>query len=294
MKIINVKLIIALFLLLPMVNLQAQSLDDLLGYEPPDVLRAVHAESRDFDTYTRELHYLRRSFDTPIPFYLAYPRDKTSFKGVVLMLHGITSSKDIWWQDSGPYHRVGEYRQKLLKAGYVLVLPDSRFHGQRVYEGNFESPKKVLERQEWHRLKAMIGGSVSDFRGLLDYVQLDDRFQDLPLGVLGMSLGAIQTLLISAVDERIDFLVPVFPPVQSVSPIIDPIAPLTVASKIASPCLLLISDQDVWYSLEDGKQLFETLSCKDKTLKVLSTPHELGYSEAELVVNWIKQNTPKP
>ena len=286
------KLIIALLLLMPIANLQAETPDEQSGYQQRSTFDIEQYAVRDFGTYQREKLILRRAFDTPIPFYLAYPKEATRFKGIVLMLHGITSSKDIWWQDSGPYHRVGEYRQKLLEAGYVLVLPDSRFHGQRAYEADFESAMKILQQQEWYRLKALIAGSVQDFRGLLDYVGQDERFSGLPVGVLGMSLGAIQALAISAVDERIDFLVPVFPPVRSVSPIVDEVAPLVVASKITAPCLLLISDQDVWYTLEDGKLLYETLSCKTKSLKVLSTPHELGYSEATAVGEWVARHTP--
>lgn len=270
----------------------ADELSQLLNHETRHTAGIEQYEIEDFDTYDRELAYLRQPFAGPIPYYLAYPKDKSSWKGMVFMLHGITSSKDIWWQDSGPYHRLGEYRRELLDAGYVLVLPDSRFHGQRLHEANFESAKKLLERQEWQTLRDLIAGSVQDFRLLLDELKADEKFADLPVGVLGMSLGGIQTLAISAVDQRIEFLVPVFPPVQSVSPIVTPIAPLTVASRISAPCLLLISDQDVWYSLDDGKQLFEQLACQDKKLEVLNTPHELGYSKAKTVRQWIVAHTP--
>lgn len=285
------KAIIALFMLMPIASLQAESLEEIFSYDVPKTFDVEQYVVRDFTDYIRELRFLRQSFDDPIPFYLAYPKDLTKLKGIVLMLHGITSNKNIWWQDSGPYHLTGEYREKLLEAGYVLILPDAKFHGQRVQAANFESPMKLLQRQDWHQLKELLAGSVKDFRLLIDYIKSDERFSHLPVGVLGMSLGAIHSLEISAVDERIEFLVSVFPPVQSISPVVDTISPLSVAEMISAPCLLLISDQDVWYSLADGKKLFEMLACKEKSLNVLSTPHELGYSKAETVVQWIQKNT---
>lgn len=271
----------------------ADALQQLLSHETRNTLATEVYEVEDFNSYYRELAYLRQPFAGPIPYYLAYPKDQKRWKGIVLMLHGITSSKDIWWQGSGPYHRVGEYRRELLDAGYVLVLPDARYHGQRVHEANFESAKNLLQRQEWQTLRDLIAGSVQDFRLLLDDLQKDDKFKDLPVGVLGMSLGGIQTLALSAVDSRIDFLVPIFPPVQSVSPLVEALAPINVADNVKAPCLLLISDRDVWYTLEDGKQLFEKLGSKNKQLEVLSTPHELGYSKAAMIRRWIEANTPE-
>ncbi len=286
------KILILLFIFFAS-TVQADALQQLLSHETRNSLTTEVYEIEDFDSYYRELAYLRQPFAGPIPYYLAYPKDQKRWKGIVLMLHGITSSKDIWWQGSGPYHRLSEYRHELLDAGYVLVLPDSRFHGQRVHEANFESAKNMLQRQEWQTLRDLIAGSVQDFRLLLDNLQSDNKFKDLPVGVLGMSLGGIQTLALSAVDTRIEFLVPVFASVRSVSPLVEALAPIHVADKISAPCLLLISDQDVWYTLDDGKQLFANLSCKNKQLEVLSTPHELGYTKAAVVRQWIEANTPE-
>jgi len=241
-------------------------------------------DQEDFGGYQRSLQFLRRDFADDVPFYLAVP-NTGSIRGVVLLLHGITSSKDIWWQNEGPYSKLREYRSGLLEAGFVVVAPDARGHGQRSYMSGFDSPMKLLATQNWDGVRQLIEGSAHDFSGLIGH--LKTLYPDVPLGVLGMSLGAMQTFFLAANDGRVDFAVPVFAPIQTTSPVLDDIQPMTLAANVEVPTLLLISDQDVWYSFEDGKALYQRVAAEDKQRLILSTPHELGYSEAEKVLAWI-------
>ncbi len=241
---------------------------------------------RDFGHYTRSLRIMRRSFQDDVPFYLAVPKTEM-LKGVVFLLHGITSAKDIWWQSEGPYSKLSDYRKELLEAGYVLIVPDARYHGQRSSTGNFESPMNLLSGQQWTKLQDLLVGSVRDFRELIDYTSAE--FPDLSIGVLGMSLGAMHALILGSVETRLDFIVPIFPPIQNVSPLLNSVHPHQLAPGISLPTLLLISDQDQWYRFEDGTELYDHLAAENKKLMVLSTPHELLYSESTQVVSWIKE-----
>ncbi|MBL4681580.1 MAG: dienelactone hydrolase family protein [Pseudomonadales bacterium] len=159
------------------------------------------------------------------------------------MLHGITSSKDVWWQNEGPYGKTREYRMGLLEAGYVIVTPDARWHDQRIATADFKSPLEILGNQNWTALRSLIAGSVVDFSAILD--EVEKIYPDLPIGVLGMSLGAIHSFALATDDTRIKLAVPVFSPIQTPTDLLTDIQPMTRAKQLTVPTLLLISDQDV-------------------------------------------------
>lgn len=264
-------------------TLYGDDLSQLLGYEQREDQVVVY-DTKQFEGYSRSLMTLHRSFREPLPFYLAEPTVRP-IKGVVFLLHGITSSKEIWWQDEGPYSNLHDYKNGLLHAGYVVIAPDSRVHGQRSHLGKYESPKNLLAQQDWYGVRDLIAGSARDFRRLIDLAE--QRYPESKIGVLGMSLGALQTLVLAAADDRVDFAVPVFPPIMDLSPVLELVHPYQLAKQIKVPTLLLISDQDVWYKLEQGEALFDKIVAADKKLLILSTPHELGYSRADDVMEWI-------
>ena len=279
------RMTILLFLLVSANPALAASEIERLTHYDVDTSNVTSYVERDFETYTRSLRIMRRPFYDDVPFYLAVPKDMP-LKGIIFLLHGITSSKDIWWQGEGPYSKLSDYRKGLLEAGYIVVAPDAKYHGQRSAQVGFESPMTILSGQKWLKMQDLLTGSVKDFRALIDYTSAE--YPELPTGVLGMSLGALQTLILGSVESRLDFIVPIFPPIQKVAASLESVHPFQLASTIGIPTLLLISDRDIWYRFEDGKKLYGKLASDNKKLLVLETPHELLYSESSKVVSWIK------
>jgi len=260
---------------------------DTFAYDPwPGDIRVSQVDEKHFADVTRQQLFLSVPFAESIPFYLAFPTNR-KVTTVVLLLHGITSSKDIWWQGSGPYSKVREYREALLAAGYAVVAIDSRFHGQRSHLAGYRSPRDLATENKPHALRDQVVGSVIDFRRVIDYLQTRDEFADANFGSLGISLGAIHSIALAAADDRIAFTVPIFPPPKAPAPAWQ-VFPMGIASHTNTDTLLLLADQDEYYTLTEGKALFASFASANKQLMVLNSKHDPDITKAPEVLHWIE------
>lgn len=274
-----------------MLGAQAQNLPQF-GYDhygDGDESRAMLIDEKLFGNISRQQLVLNIPFSEAIPFYVALPKQQKITK-VVFLLHGITSSKDIWWQSSGPYSKVREYQELLLaQQGTAVVAVDARFHGQRAPQANYRSPKLLALQQKAHGLRDLVVDSVIDLRRVTDYLQTRPEFANARFGALGISLGGIHSMAFAAADKRIDFIVPIFPPPQAPAPAWS-VFPMGIASQLEASTLLLLANQDEWYSLEQGRELFSKIASKDKTLLVLTSPHDPVVTKVQTVVQWINNH----
>lgn len=101
-------------------------------------------------------------------------------KGVVIVCHGYPNNRTEMLPHALFLHR----------AGYATLLFDFRAMGES--EGEISSAGQF---------------EVEDLRGALDYLETRPDVCDLPVGVLGLSLGGAVAILTAAQDERIQALV---------------------------------------------------------------------------------------
>lgn len=139
-----------------------------------------------------------------VPGYLLLP-DAAAFKGrrpVVIALHGTGGSKD-----SG---EITNLVLKAVKAGFIGVAIDGRFHGERTRAGTGVAEYNVAIT------RAFVTGeghpfyydTVWDVMRLVDYLSTRKDVDAARIGLTGISKGGIETYFTAAADTRIAAAVP--------------------------------------------------------------------------------------
>ncbi len=102
-----------------------------------------------------------------------------------------------------------DYGVKCAQSGYLVFCPDARGMGER-RESLYESDEFLLGRScdQLANMALPLGMTVAgmwtwDLMRLLDYIQTWPPCQGQPIGCIGLSGGGLQTLYLSALDERV-------------------------------------------------------------------------------------------
>ena len=102
-----------------------------------------------------------------------------------------------------------DYGVKCAQRGYIVFCPDARGMGER-RESNYESPDLAMSRScdQLTNMALPLGITVIgmwtwDLMRLLDYIQTRPECRGQPIGCIGLSGGGLQTLYLSALDERV-------------------------------------------------------------------------------------------
>ncbi len=101
------------------------------------------------------------------------------------------------------------YGARAAQAGFVVFCPDARGFGER-REWQSDGPEKILESScfQLSHMALPLGMSVAgmwtwDLMRLLDYIEMRPESREKPMGCIGLSGGGLQTLYLSALDERV-------------------------------------------------------------------------------------------
>ncbi|MFC3199398.1 alpha/beta hydrolase family protein [Parapedobacter deserti] len=222
-----------------------------------------------------------------VPGYLALPRNRSHPYPIVLLLHGLTGSKENWWE---PNTTLGKLTEQLLASGYAVLTLDAEFHGERSGNNPFESPVAILENEWFVCFRDMMIQSVIDYRRALDYLATREDVDASKVGMIGNSMGGVMTFILSAVDARIDAAV------SCVSPIVDvpylPTGVLNFAPYISeTPLLMLMGEKDERnYSVPLARQLHNLIACPNKKLVFFDSGHTLPPEWIYIATNWLAKN----
>jgi dienelactone hydrolase len=139
-----------------------------------------------------------------VPGYLLLPdtRQFTGKRPVVIALHGTGGSKD-----SG---QIAELVLKAVRAGFIGVAIDGRFHGERVAPGGGgnayeDAIARAFASGQGH---PFYYDTVWDVMRLIDYLQTRNDVDGSRIGLTGISKGGIETYLTAAADPRVAAAVP--------------------------------------------------------------------------------------
>src|SRR5690606_30426828 len=163
--------------------------------------------------YVREKIVFRNTTGGQVPGYLAIPKIKTGPYPCVLLVHGLTSSKESWWEENSP---MGKLTEDLLASGYAVLSLDAEYHGERVINNNFESPLSILEKGWFVRSRDMMIQSVIEYRRAMDYLATRAEIDTSRIGVVGYCMGGIMTFILSATDSRVRMAVACVSPIITV------------------------------------------------------------------------------
>jgi dienelactone hydrolase len=182
-----------------------------------------------------------------VPGYIEMPKTAKKPVALVLLLHGWSGGKEDWYQDDN-YINGGVMRKALLDAGYAILALDAATHGERSREidyqhvNAFEDPKAPARRNYFTFAEISIQ-TVKDYRRALDFVAERGEVDMNRIGLLGYSMGGMDSFYLLSVEPRIKMAVACVPPLLSEG--YGPASPIDYSWGIGqTPFLMLMGRKD--------------------------------------------------
>jgi predicted esterase len=138
-----------------------------------------------------------------IPIYIKRPTVKGKVPAVIV-LHGTGGSMG----SDG----IGSFISELVKRNIAGIAIDARYHGKRVPKGGTSYQQAITNAWLTKKGEPMehpfYYDTVWDLWRLVDYLETRSDIDAKNIGMIGFSMGGIQTYLAASVDERIKCSVP--------------------------------------------------------------------------------------
>jgi len=201
----------------------------------------------DQDKTLRQKIVFRGAQGLLVPGYIEFPKTAEKPSPLVLLLHGWSGGKEDWFQDDN-YINGGVMRKALLDAGYAILALDAATHGERSHEidhqdvNAFEDPKASARRNYFTFAEISIQ-TVKDYRRVLDFVAERGEVDMSRIGLVGYSMGGMDSFYLLSVEPRIKVAVACVPPLFGIG--YDPTSPIDYSWGIRHiPFLMLMGRKD--------------------------------------------------
>ena len=263
--------------------------------EIPFELKTV--EKVENDDYVREKIVFNGINNSQVTGYLAIPKTGKSPYPCVLQMHGMNVSKSDFWEEE--YHYGELVTMGLLSEGYAVLALDMPYHGERLYENDFEPTLITLFRKGWgYRIRDMIVQSTIEYRRAIDYLETRGDIDANRIGAIGYSLGSVVTMVLTGIDKRIRTCVicstAIMRPLDFMPPEehLTGFASQTFAGSIKEqPFLMLAAKNDNFNcTVEHAEQLFNLVGSKKKELIFYDSGHKLPPEHAPVAIDWLVDN----
>jgi dienelactone hydrolase len=182
-----------------------------------------------------------------VPGYIEFPSTNQEPWRLMLLLHGWSGGKDNWYEDDN-YINGGLMRKALLKAGYATLALDAATHGERSNEIDYQhvnpyDDPKAPARRNYFTFAEICIQTVKDYRRALDFVFERGMVDTNRVGLLGYSMGGMDTFYLLAVEPRIKMAVAIVPPLLGAG--FEPASPIDYSWGIGDrPFLMLMGRRD--------------------------------------------------
>ena len=220
---------------------------------------------------------------------IAFPKKEVGTVRLALVLHPMGTDQEFWWNDKSPLE-AHKLTQLLLQSGYTVLSLDARAHGQRSREGF--GPRELLKRAHSDAPRIYIDtiiGSVRDYRIALNWATQSIKPEEVL--VVGYSMGAQMSLLLSAFEPTIDHVIAMVPPFVG-SPT-SPVAPRQHIHRIRAAQVLWLAGINDPHSVQQKTQLaFDRIQSSNKSLVWFESGHRLPVEYLETVANFIESLQP--
>ena len=188
-------------------------------HNPSIPLEARVVREWNDDTTTRQKFVFRGAQGFLVPGYVEWPKSASAPTPLVLLLHGWSGGKEDWWKD-GNMISGGEMRQALLDAGYAVLALDAATHGERSNEIDYQhvnpfDDKSAPPRSNYFSYAEISIQTVKDYRRALDYIATRPEFDSARIGLVGYSMGGMDSFYLLSVESRIKMAVACVPPFYS-------------------------------------------------------------------------------
>jgi len=192
-------------------------LKELIGYDTmskaapePEVF-----ETKDCGDYTQYHMAIQSEPGVFVPMYVLKPKNGTGPFQPVIAAHGHVSCGKVSVAGVAKMPEISEtikehnydYGRQLCRAGFIVFCPDARGFGER-REELAESDILGGSCSELNKMAIPLGQTVIgmwtwDLHRLIDYIESRDDCDVSKLCCVGLSGGGYQTILATALDERI-------------------------------------------------------------------------------------------
>ena len=229
-----------------------------------------------------------------VPGFIEFPKKNAKPYRLVLLLHGWSGGKDDWYHDEN-YINGGLMRKALLEAGYAVLALDAATHGERSNEidyqhvNPFDDPKSPARRSYFTYAEVSIQ-TVKDYRRALDFVTERGEVDMSRIGLLGYSMGGMDSFYLLSVEPRIKMAVAVVPPLVSIG--YGPAAPVDYSWGIGNrPFLMLMGRKDGLGITEKVEASYHHyIETPNTKLIWYDKGHQLGEIYVPDALAWIKQH----
>jgi dienelactone hydrolase len=139
-----------------------------------------------------------------MPVLLYRPEKRTKKLPVVIVLHGTGGNKE----------GMRPWLLHLAGRGFIALAIDARYHGERVPDAKGSAAYQEAITRAWQAKPGekqehpFYYDTVWDLWRLVDYLETREDVDPARIGMIGISMGGIQTWLAAAVDDRIQVAVP--------------------------------------------------------------------------------------
>ncbi len=139
-----------------------------------------------------------------VPTFIKHPAKAKGKLPAVIVLHGTGGSIN----NAG----VMSFINDLASRNIIGIAIDARYHGSRVEKGGTTYQQAIAKAWKAKPGETMehpfYYDTVYDLWRLVDYLETRDDIDTKNLGMIGFSMGGIQTYLAASVDQRIKVAVP--------------------------------------------------------------------------------------
>jgi len=267
----------------------AQEVVNYLDYDTKVEYNAKVAASNTAEDGTVFEKMVIDGFDSRVPFYVVKPAVSKANKFVIL-LHGITGSKEGWVKPTSSLSRkYVRLKDSLVSIGYNVVIPDAKYHGERSYEADFASPVTFYATQDLQKIQNLWSTSVKDMRVIMDYIESRANEEQVTFDVVGYSMGGLMAIYLNSVDDRLNRVVACVAPLGNIVKAgmslglseenarkfegqfsSERFSPLQIA-----PITLLMGAKDHWYTEKEVQAFYDNIEIEDKALKFYEVGHFL-------------------
>jgi YD repeat-containing protein len=270
-----------------------EAMSRFYAYDRTIPLEARVVEQNEQEASVREKIIFRGVRGLMVPAYLEIPENQATPVRLILLLHGWSGSKERWWDDGG-YISGGNLRKALLADGCGVMALDAQAHGDRIAENDYALVNSHLQdgrptHQNYFTLEQIVTQTVLDHRRALDYLETRSDIDANRIGVLGYSMGGLETFVLTAVEPRVKVAVACAVPSLADRP--TAIAPKDYAQGIASrPFLMLMGRSDSMCHELHARQLLALIPSPRKNLIFYEAAHKLPTDYVPDAQAWFQEH----
>jgi cephalosporin-C deacetylase-like acetyl esterase len=275
------------FVMKPIDSESFEVMHQFFDYDKSIPLEARIVDKNEESKYVKEKIVFRGINNSLVPGYLAIPKNGNGPFPCVLLMHGISDSKESWWQDTS-FNSGGLLTKQLIDSGFAVVTLDAEYHGERLINNDYESADVFVFQKGWlMRARDMIVQSVVEHRRAIDYLSSRTEIDSTKFGIIGYSMGGMMAFDLAAVDSRVKVAV------TGVTPVLkEPSSALAVfnfAPFISSQSfLMLMGDSDTRnYGKNEAQQLFNLIKSNNKELTFFESGHKLPEEWTKQASEWM-------